>query len=88
MENDDAMRYVEQFEDEGFVYKLSVEPSPKNTNHLYTYSQGQGFYCRWQIIQKSPSGASTIAVTDDQCEVIIYDSVESAITGARAFLNL
>lgn len=88
MENDDAMKYVEQFEDEGFLYKLSVEPSPKNDRHLYTSSQGQGFYCRWNIIEKSQHEVSTLPVTDDQCEVIIFASVESAIHGAREFLSI
>jgi hypothetical protein len=88
MEKDDAMSYIEQFEDEGFLYKLSVEPSPRNNRHLFTYSQGNGYYCCWNIIQKSRQGTTTLPVTDDQCEVIIFDSMESAITGAKQFLSM
>jgi hypothetical protein len=88
MNNDDGMKYVEQFEDEGFVYKLSVEPTPKNDRHLYTYSQGTGYYCRWKIIEKSQQEMTTLPVTDDQCEVIIFHNLESAIRGARQFLSI
>jgi hypothetical protein len=88
METDDAMNYVEQFEDEGFLYKLSVDPSPKNDRHLHTYSQGDGYYCRWNIIEKSQHAITTLPVTDDQCEVIIFDSVKSAVEGARKFLSI
>lgn len=89
MLNDEAMKYVEKFEDEGFVYELNVEPSNENIqHHLYTYSQGAGFYCRWNIIGKTKQQANVVSVTDDECELIIFDSVESAIKGAKAFLDL
>ncbi len=87
LENDE-MKYVEKFEDDGFVYELNVEPSNENHPHLYTYSQGPGYYCRWNIVGKSPEHKSVLAVTDDQCEVIIFHSLESAIKGAKDFLGM
>jgi hypothetical protein len=88
MLNDDTMRYVEKFEDDGFLYELNVEPSPGNSSHLYTYSQGEGFYCKWNIIEKNHHQENVVSVTDDECELIIFDSVESAIRGAKDFLNI
>lgn len=88
MLNDDKMKYVEKFEDEGFLYELNVEPSNQNSSHLYTCSQGSGFYCRWSIIGKNQSQKNVVSVTDDECELIIFDSVESAIKGAKDFLNI
>jgi hypothetical protein len=82
------MKYLEQFEDDGFVYHLSIEPSLTNDKHLYTFSQGKGFYCCWSIVEKSQSQQQSLAVTDDQCEVIIFSSLESAIKGAKDFLGL
>ena len=88
MLNDDPMRYSEKFEDEGFVYELSVEPSNENNSHLYTHSQGSGFYCRWNIIGKNHRHENIVSVTDDECELIIFDSVESAVKGAKDFLSI
>ena len=82
------MRYSEKFEDEGFVYELSVEPSNENNSHLYTHSQGSGFYCRWNIIEKNHRHENIVSVTDDECERIIFDSVESAVKGAKDFLSI
>jgi hypothetical protein len=82
------MKYVEKFEDEGFVYELNVEPSIENSSHLYTYSQGSGFHCRWNIMEKNQQHMNVVSVTDDECEIIIFDSVESAIKGAKDFLCL
>lgn len=86
MNNRDDMKYVEKFEDERFVYELNVEAAGENSSHLYTFSQGHGFQCRWEIVNKNQEHHSVVAVTDDQCEVIIFDSVESAIKGAKEFL--
>jgi hypothetical protein len=88
MLNNEPMKYVEKFEDEGFVYELSVEPSNENTAHLYTFSQGSGYYCRWNIIEKNHHKENVVSVTDDECELIIFDSVESAIKGAKDFLSM
>jgi hypothetical protein len=88
MLNNDTMKYVEKFEDEGFVYELNVEPSSQHNSHLYTYSQGSGFYCRWNIVGKNQHQESVVSVTDDECELIIFDSVESAIKGAKDFLSI
>lgn len=79
---------MERFEDEGFVYELKVEAANRNNQHLYTYSQGDGFQCRWDIERKDQDLHDSIVVTDDQCEVIIFDSLESAIRGAKDFLSL
>ena len=84
----EPMKYVEKFEDEGFLYELSVEPSNDNVTHLYTYSQGSGFYCRWNITEKNHNKQNIVSVTDDDCEIIIFDTVESAIKGAKDFLNI
>jgi hypothetical protein len=88
MNNQDDMKYVEVIEDEGFVYELKVEPSLPDSPHLFTRSQGQGYQCRWDIIQKNQDQHNVVAVTDDQCEVIVFDSVESAIKGAKEFLSI
>lgn len=88
MSNQDDMKYVEKFEDEGFVYELSVEPARGESPHLFTYSQGKGFRCSWDIVKKDEPYHDIISVTDDQCEVIIFDSVESAIKGAKDFLSM
>lgn len=81
------MKYVEVFEDEGFVYELKVEASRPDSPHLFTTSQGQGYQCRWDIVQKNLDQHNVVAVTDDQCEIIIFDSLESAIKGAKEFLS-
>jgi hypothetical protein len=88
MNNQDDMKYVEKFEDEGFVYELNVEAVSQSSSHLYTISQGSGYQCRWDIAQKDKEHHNIVSVTDDQCEVIIFDSVESAIKGAKAFLSI
>jgi hypothetical protein len=88
MLKEDEMKYVEKFEDDRFVYELSVERSKENNPHLFTFSQGPGFYCRWTIHGKDYNQEARIAVTDDNCELIIFDSVESAVKGAKAFLSM
>lgn len=88
MNNLDDMKYVERFEDDRFVYELKVEAANRNNHHLYTFSQGDGFQCRWDIAGKELGFHNIVAVTDDQCEVIIFDSIESAIRGAKDFLSL
>jgi hypothetical protein len=82
------MNYVEKFEDDGFSYELSVEPARHDHPHLFTFSQGEGYYCRWNIVDKGHQEKSTISVTDDQCELIVFDSVESAVKGAKDFLSM
>lgn len=88
MNNKNEMRHVETFEDEGFVYQLSVEVSNPESQHLYTCSQGEGYQCRWDIMEKKQNVHDIVAVTDDQCEIIIFDSVESAVRGAKDFLSI
>ena len=82
------MSYQQKFEDDGFVYELTVQPSAEKREHLYTISQGEGFFCRWVITVKQSQIVREVSVTDDDCEVIVFSSVEAAIKGAKEFLSL
>jgi hypothetical protein len=82
------MEYREKLEDEGFVYELTVQPSGEKREHLYTLSQGQGFYGRWLIRGKDSHAVDEVSVTDQDCEVIVFQSVEAAVAGAKQFLDL
>lgn len=82
------MKYTERLEDERFIYELNVAESVRNHPHLYTYTQGEGFYCSWNIVAKENAYIDELVVTDDQCEVIVFDSLESAVRGAKEFLSL
>lgn len=82
------MNHQEKFEDEGFVYELTVQPAANRKESLHTFSQGNGYYCQWMITAKQDSLVSEVAVTDDDCEVIVYTTVEAAVKGAREFLGL
>jgi hypothetical protein len=82
------MNYHHKFEDEGFVYELSVRPSAEKRENLYTISQGNGFFCRWLITGKQTQVVREVSVTDDACEVIVFHSVEAAVRGAKEFLNI
>jgi hypothetical protein len=81
------MNYMERFEDEGFVYELTVKPSAVVEN-LHTYSQGDGYCCRWTITGKQNHLTRELSVTDDECEVIVYNTIEAAVQGARDFLSI
>lgn len=82
------MNYKEKFEDEGFVYELTVQPATTAKQDLRVYSQDKGYYCEWAIIAKQGNALNEVAVTDDECEVIVYSSVEAAVRGAKEFLSL
>ncbi|MBT1700713.1 hypothetical protein KK083_27735 [Fulvivirgaceae bacterium PWU4] len=82
------MNHQEKFEDEGFVYELTVQPVAHRKEDLHTFSQGEGYYCQWMITAKQDSLVREVAVTDDDCEVIVYTTVEAAVKGAREFLSL
>lgn len=83
------MSYQEKFEDEGFVYELNIQPSAEKREHLYTISQGNGFFGRWIIRGKqSPHVVRELSVTDEDCEVIVFQSVEAAVRGSKKFLDL
>ena len=82
------MNYRQKFEDEGFVYELTVQPSAEKREHLYTISQGKGFFCHWIITVKESQVVREVSVTDDDCEVIVFASVEAAVKGAKEFLDL
>lgn len=80
------MNYKEKFEDEGFVYELVIQPSSEEPADLHTFSQGDGYYCQWIITGKQSHLQREVAVTDDDCEVIVYNTIEAAVKGAKEFL--
>lgn len=82
------MSHQEKFEDEGFVYELTVQPAANRKEDLHTFSQSGGYYCQWIITAKQDSLIREVAVTDDDCKVIVYTTVEAAVKGAREFLCL
>jgi hypothetical protein len=82
------MRYKEKFEDDGFVYELRVQPAAACEVDLHTTSQGEGYFCEWTITEKKKKSTNEVAVTNDDCEMIVFHSVEAAVSGARAFLSL
>jgi hypothetical protein len=82
------MNYKKTFEDDVFVYELTVQPSPDETNEQLTFFQGDGYYCQWTIKGKKTNVTRQVAVTDDDCEVIVYNTVEAAVKGAREFLSI
>lgn len=82
------MNHRETFEDEGFVYELNVESANPEIDRIHTVSQGDGFYCQWLITGKESHQVREVAVTDDNCDIIVFTSVEAAVRGARAFLNI
>jgi hypothetical protein len=82
------VNYQQKFEDEGFVYELTVQPAAEKRGHLYTISQGDGFFCRWVITVKQTNVVREVSVTDDDCEMIIFHSVEAAVNGAKEFLHI
>jgi hypothetical protein len=82
------MNHKQKFEDEGFVYELTVQPVAGKREDLHTYSQGNGYYCQWVITGKQNHLLREVAVTDDECEIIVYTTIEAAVKGAREFLSL
>lgn len=82
------MNHKEKFEDEGFVYELTVQPVASNRYDLHTYSHRNGYYCQWAITGKQSHQLREVAVTDDECEIIVYTTIEAAVKGAREFLCL
>lgn len=82
------MNYKERFEDDGFVYELSVQPSVEKNESLHMQSQGEGYFSCWQIKHKRNQIIREVNVTDDACEIIVYTSVEAAVHGAKDFLSL
>jgi hypothetical protein len=82
------MNYKERFEDDGFVYELSVKSSEEKNESLYTQSQGEGYFSCWQVKHKRNHIIREVTVTNDACEVIVYTSVEAAVRGAKDFLSI
>jgi hypothetical protein len=82
------MKYSEKFEDEGFVYELSVRPTLTDEGDLHVFSQGSGYLCEWTITAKQNYTINEVVVTDDRCDAIVYNTVEAAIKGAKEFLAL
>jgi hypothetical protein len=82
------MNHKEKFEDEGFVYELTIKPSAVKQENLHTDSQGSGYFCQWTILEKQKHFKQEVAVTDDECEVIVYSTIEAAVRGAKDFLSI
>jgi len=80
--------YQEKFEDDGFIYELRVKSSRSQSTNLYTLSQPNGYACEWTIIEKDHYVKSQVSVTDDACELIVYQTLEAARTGACQFLSI
>jgi hypothetical protein len=76
------------FEDDGFVYELTVESSARGVRHIYTTSQPEGYRCEWVIKGKKSPQVEKLAVTDDDCEIVVYTSLDAAVAGAKQFLSL
>lgn len=81
------MKYKRTFEAEGVIYELVVQDGAVKGEDLHTYSK-EGFWCRWSIIAKEGKVTGDLPVTNDECEVIVFKSLDEAVTGARKFLSL
>ena len=81
------MQFRERFEDEGFVYELTVKPAIESQIQPPTFSQ-DNYSCKWAITRKESNLTREVLVTDDECELIVYHSVEDAVKGARDFLSI
>lgn len=79
--------YTRRFVEHNFVYEVKITTSKSKANDLHTYSQ-DGFWCSVMILDEDGSAAGELSVTDDNCEVIVYPTVEAAETGARKFLSI
>lgn len=81
------MDYKQVFEDEGFIYQLTVKPSVEAE-----IPQAQSIYerysCSWAITGKQTNLTREVKVTDDECEIIVYHTIEAAVAGARDFLSI
>ncbi len=82
------MNYKERFEDEGFIYELQVQPAHHLEVDLSTLTSMNGYFCEWTVTEKERQIKNQVAVTNDDCEMIVYNSLEAAVSGARAFLSL
>jgi hypothetical protein len=82
------MNYKEKFEDDGFIYELTVQATDEQREDLFTYSQGSGYCCGWIITGKQNNLTRELSVTNDDCEVIVYHTVEAAVKGAKDFLSI
>lgn len=83
MDTNHTRRFVEQ----DFVYEVKIAKSKSKTNDLHTYSQ-DGFWCRVAILDQHGSTTGELSVTDDNCEVIVYPTIEAAESGAKKFLSI
>ena len=79
------MQFRERFEDEGFVYELTVKPATEDEIEPTTQDN---YSCKWAITRKKSNLTREVLVTDDECELIVYHSVEEAVKGARDFLSI
>ncbi len=81
------MDYKRVFEDEGFIYELTVKPTA-DASLQHQASKEELYRCAWAITGKETHLTREVNVTDDECEVIYYHSVEAAVRGAKEFLNI
>jgi hypothetical protein len=80
------MNYQESFEDDGFFYTLTIEATEANEEKLYVSSQGKGYRCTWVINSKTGLHENKLMVTDDNCHVLVYQSIEAARSAATRFI--
>lgn len=81
------MDYKQTFEDEGFIYQLTVKPSAESET-LRVQPAGGEYSCIWVITGKETNLTREIKVTNNECEIIVYQTVEAAVEGARDFLSI
>ena len=81
------MDYKQTFEDDGFIYQLTVQPSAESEIRHVQPALG-GYSCSWAITGKETNLTREIKVTNNECEIIVYQTVEAAVEGARDFLSI
>ena len=79
--------YTRRFVQHGLLYEVKIRPSKAKVDDLHTYSQN-GYWCSVMIIDQNGFTAGKLPVTDDDCGVIVYPTVEAAENGAKKFLSI
>jgi hypothetical protein len=82
------MNYTENFEDDGFFYTLTVQPTEQSEKKLYVICQGDGYRCEWKVRSKTSARTNSVLVTDDNCNPIVYPNVETARAAAKRFISI
>ena len=81
------MMYKRTFESEGILYELVIQDAGTRPDDVHTYTV-EGFWCQWSITGKQGHVTKELPVTNDECEVIIFSSLDEAVNGARQFISL